>query len=92
VSTTDECLDALRRLAVEPELVTKLESGGATRASEFAVERVLDRWQALFEERASIPSDPGVAIRRSVSAATEATRAVVRRSRRLMRERRRTRA
>ena len=49
VAHADEIVGAVRRLTTDPELVRRLQRGGAARAGEFSSDHVLDAWEQLFD-------------------------------------------
>jgi hypothetical protein len=53
VESPDEVVDAVRRLTVDADLVDRLRAGGAERGQEFTADRVLDAWEALFDDEPS---------------------------------------
>lgn len=62
VSSPADVLAAVGRLRDEPDLLARLEAGGAGRGREFTTDRVLDRWEADLWGR-----DHRVGSRRSVA-------------------------
>jgi hypothetical protein len=55
VAHVDEIVESVRRLTTDPELVRRLQQGGAARAREFSADRVLDAWEQLFDDDQPAP-------------------------------------
>jgi hypothetical protein len=57
VRSPDEVVATVAALQTDPALVARLECGVAARGAEFAMDRVLDRWEALLwaDDRPSAP-------------------------------------
>jgi hypothetical protein len=84
VDSVDSCLAALRRLRDNSELVARLEAGCERRATEFALDRVLDQWESLVRRAAARPPAPCTRSKRLAAAAVVTARASVRRVQRTL--------
>lgn len=61
VRSPAEVVDAIARLRSDPALLARLEAGVAMRGAEFAMDRVLDRWEReLWEGDHAVTSRPAV--------------------------------